>query len=178
MHLCAHCLLSSLKVYLPALKGHLPREMIRATRALIEFCYIVRRDTQDDRSLSALEEALSRFHQYREVYVSTGVRKPKSVPPRQHGLTHYARAIRLFGSPNGICSSLTESKHIDAVKKPWRRSNCFNALKQILTTNSRLDKLRAARIAFNQRGMLDGNPRRGARFPQCRNQYLLNSLGG
>src|SRR5260221_9305261 len=63
--------------------------------------------------------------------------------------------IRLFGAPNGQCSSIIESKHIKAVKQPWRRSNRHKPLKQILLTNQRLDKLAAARIDFTQRGMLE-----------------------
>jgi len=63
--------------------------------------------------------------------------------------------IRLFGAPNGLCSSITEVKHIKAVKEPWRRSNRHKPLEQILLTNQRLDKLVAARIDFTQHGMLD-----------------------
>ncbi|KAF8957103.1 hypothetical protein BDZ97DRAFT_120310 [Flammula alnicola] len=59
-----------------------------------------------------------------------------------------------FGAPNGLCSSITESKHIKAVKEPWRRSSHFEALAQMLVTNQRLDKLAAARVDFRARGML------------------------
>jgi hypothetical protein len=69
---------------------------------------------------------------------------------------HYLQLIRAFGAPNGLCSSITESKHIKAVKEPWRRSNRFNALSQMLLTNQRLDKLAAARVDFAHRGMLQG----------------------
>lgn len=31
---------------------------------------------------------------------------------------YYAYVITQFGAPNGLCSSITESKHIKAVKKP------------------------------------------------------------
>jgi len=62
--------------------------------------------------------------------------------------------IRLFGAPNGLCSSITEVKHIKAVKEPWRQSNHNKPLKQILLTNQRLDKLAAAWIDFTQRRML------------------------
>ncbi|KAF9553018.1 hypothetical protein CPC08DRAFT_728207 [Agrocybe pediades] len=62
--------------------------------------------------------------------------------------------IREFGAPNGLCSSITESKHIKAVKEPWRRSNHYEALGQMLVTNQRLDKLAAARVDFKSRGML------------------------
>ena len=45
-----------------------------------------------------------------------------------------------------------ESKHIVAVKEPWWRSSCWNALKQMLTTNSCLDKLAAAWVDFTSHG--------------------------
>ncbi|KAJ7362401.1 hypothetical protein DFH08DRAFT_683551, partial [Mycena albidolilacea] len=41
--------------------------------------------------------------------------------------------------------AIPESRHITAVKKPWRRSSRYNALGQMLLTNQRLDKLAAAR---------------------------------
>lgn len=50
---------------------------------------------------------------------------------------------------------MTEAKHIKAVKEPWRRSNRYKALGQMLQTNQRLDKLAAARVDFANRGMLD-----------------------
>lgn len=59
-----------------------------------------------------------------------------------------------FGAPNGMCSSITESRHITAVKKPWRRSNRYNALSQMLLTNQRLDKLHAMRVDLGVKGLL------------------------
>lgn len=129
--------------------------MVRAIRAFLEFCYIARRNVLTERDLAALEDALYRFHQNRTCFVSSGVRK-NFLLPRQHSLRHYPALIRLFGAPNGLCSSITESKHIRAVKEPWRRSNRNEALGQILVTNQRLDQLAAARADFASRGMLDG----------------------
>jgi hypothetical protein len=71
-------------------------------------------------------------------------------------MVHYHSLIRQFGAPNGLCSSITESKHIRAVKEPWRRSNRNEALGQMLVTNQRLDQLVAARTDFATRGMLTG----------------------
>jgi hypothetical protein len=73
-------------------------------------------------------------------------------------LVHYHDNIKNFGSPNGLCSSITESKHIVAVKRPWRRSSRYKALSQILKVNERLDKLAAARADFAARGMLTNPP--------------------
>lgn len=59
-----------------------------------------------------------------------------------------------FAAPNGVCSSITESRHITAVKKPWRRSNRYNALSQMLLTNQRLDKLAALRAMLVERKLM------------------------
>jgi hypothetical protein len=147
------------KVYLPALRGYVPREMIKALRAFLEFCYIARQNSHSADSLRDMDNALGEFHVHREIFVETGVRSEDSWPTRQHVLKHYVRLIRDFGSPNGLCSSITESKHIDAVKKPWRRSNRHNALKQILVINTRSDKLRAAYNVFKSRGLLNDGPK-------------------
>lgn len=146
----------STQVYLPAIEGHVPSEMVQALRALIEFIYIARRDIIDSNSLKALDDALTRFHMYRQIFQECGVRPTGFNLPRQHSLIHYHKLIRAFGAPNGLCSSITESKHIKAVKEPWRRSNRFEALSQMLLTNQRLDKLAASRVDFADRGMLRG----------------------
>jgi len=145
-----------LQVYLSAIDGHVPKEMVQTFRAFLDFCYIARRDVQDTASLQALEDALARFHCHRRIFQECGVREGFCLP-RQHSLVHYLRLIRAFGAPNGLCSSITECKHIKAVKKPWRRSNHYEALGQMLLTNQRLDKLAASRVDFAARGMLEGN---------------------
>jgi hypothetical protein len=144
------------QVYLPAIEGHVPDEMVQAMRAFLEFCYIARRDIHDTHSLEALDDALQRFHRHREIFRTCGVRPDGFNLPRQHSLIHYIKLIRAYGAPNGLCSSITESKHIKAVKEPWRRSSRFEALFQILLTNQRLDKLAASRADFAKRGMLEG----------------------
>ena len=63
----------------------------------------------------------------------------------------------LFGSPNGLCSSITEAKHIKAVKEPWRRSNRNNPLPQMLQTITQMEKMAALRVVYSKLGMLDGS---------------------
>jgi hypothetical protein len=134
----------------------MPPDMICTFCAFLDFCYFVRRDMIDDGSLSLIQDSLNRFHQYRVIFQILGVRPNGFSLPRQHSLSHYHQLIRLFGAPNGLCSSITESKHIKSVKEPQRRSNRCNALGQMLVINQRLDKLAAARIDFESRGMLRG----------------------
>jgi hypothetical protein len=140
---------------LPALQGHLPPDALRAFRSFLEFYYIARRDIITEDDLDKLQDAISSFHSYRQIFSSIRGEKGFSLP-RQHSIVHYPDLIRLFGAPNGLCSSITESKHIRAVKEPWHRSNRNNALFQMLTTNQRLDQLAAARVDFTTRGMLNG----------------------
>ena len=66
--------------------------------------------------------------------------------PCQHSLVHYEALIRLFGAPNGLCMSITVSKHIKAVKEPWRHSSKFKALGQMLLMNQHLDKLQQQQL--------------------------------
>jgi hypothetical protein len=121
----------------------------------MDFCYLVRRNAITSETLVEIQMALTKFHHYRNIFIQTGVRVDISLP-RQHAATHYLRSICLFGSPNGLCSSIMESKHIKAVKEPWRRSSRYHALVQMLRTNSRMDKMAFAQRAFAERGMMMG----------------------
>jgi hypothetical protein len=129
---------------------------VRTFRAFLEFCYIARHEVISEKTLAELQDALNRFHRYRVIFEEIGIRPDGFALPRQHSMVHYPALIRAFGAPNGLCSSITESKHIQAVKRPWRRSNRYKALSQMLLTNQRLDKLAAARVDFTNRGMLEG----------------------
>lgn len=143
-----------MQVYLAAIEGFVPEQVVRALRAFIEFCYLARRDIHDTDSLARMDEALAEFHEHRTIFLELGIRLDFNLP-RQHLARHWTKLIREFGAPNGLCSSITESKHIKAVKQPWRRSNRYKALQQMLYINQRLDKLSAARIDFTRRGMLE-----------------------
>ena len=130
--------------------------MVRCLAAFLDFCYLVRRNSICVDTLAKATEALDRFHEYRQIFIDTGVEADIISLPRQHSLKHYLYSVELFGSPNGLCSSITESKHIKAVKRPWRRSSRYHALHQMLLINERSDKLTAARSRFAERGMMQG----------------------
>ena len=105
-----------------------------------------------------MEDLLRQFETLRVVFEQEGIRFEEGFAlPRQHALFHYVRSIRLFGSPNGLCSSITESKHIAAVKEPWRESNRRNPLSQIIRKITRKAKLAAARVEYGRRNMLYGD---------------------
>jgi hypothetical protein len=105
-------------------------------------------------SLAALDDAIQWFHHHHKIFCTSGVRSEGFNLPRQHSLIYYIKLIRAFRAPNGLCSSITKSKHIKAVKEPWQQSSHFEALSQMLLTNQHLDKLAAAQVDFADCGML------------------------
>ncbi|KAI1783349.1 hypothetical protein LXA43DRAFT_903775 [Ganoderma leucocontextum] len=145
-----------MKVFLPAITGYVPEEMVQCISALLDFSYLVRCSSHVTQDLRDMQAALSHFHRLRVIFETAGIRPDGFSLPRQHALVHYVCSIQLFGSPNGLCSSITESKHIVAVKRPWRRSSRKQPLGQILRTLTRLSKLAAIRNEFARRGMLRG----------------------
>jgi hypothetical protein len=96
-----------MKVFIPAIKGHVPQDMVRAFRTLLEFCFLVRRNIITEDTLNQIQDALTRFHHYRKIFETSGT-VPHFSLPRQHSMTHYVDMIRLFAAPNGLCSSITE----------------------------------------------------------------------
>jgi hypothetical protein len=148
--------LTFFKVLLLAIVSHVPPQMVRAISAYNEFCYLVRRSVLDDNDLVKLDEHLAKFHEEWQIFIDEGVRDDFCLP-QQHTLIHYRDMIIKFGAPNGLCSSITESRHKDAVKKPYRHSSRFNALAQILNTNQCIDKLAASVVDFKARQMLNNS---------------------
>ena len=115
--------------------GYVPEDMVKCFSAFLDISYIVRRQEIRVDDLAALDTALDKFWQLREVFRTHGVQPNGFSLPRQHALYHYRRHIEDFGAPGGLCSSITESCHIMAVKKPWRHSNQHQALGQMLIIN-------------------------------------------
>jgi hypothetical protein len=109
-----------------------------------------------EETLQNLDNTVMRYHNYQTIVEEIGVHSDGFALPRQHSLVHYSSLIHAFGAPNGLCLSITESKHIKAIKEPWQWSNHYKALSQMLLMNQRLDKLAAAHVDFTNHGMLDG----------------------
>jgi hypothetical protein len=129
--------------------------MVQALSAFMDFCYLVRWNVLDESTLDAIDTAVGRFHANRVIFEDLGVCNNFSLP-RQHSVKHFWLLIQMYGAPNGLCSSITESKHIKAVKEPYRQSSHFEALGQMLLTNQRSDKLTTFHVNLTARSMLDG----------------------
>ena len=143
-------------MYLNVIEGFAPPDIIQTFTAFLQFCYIAHRNVITEDSLEELNKALKQFHKYCAMF-SGAVRADglaRFLLPQQHSMVHYHNNIKNFGAPNGLCSSITESKHITAIKSPWHHSSRYKALSQILKANQRLDKLVAARVDFANCRML------------------------
>ena len=99
-----------------------------------------------------MDKALKSFEAEHTIFEEVQIRPNGISIPRIHALQHYQQLVQKFGAPNGLCTSITESKHIEAVKKPWRRSNRHEALGQMLVTNQWLDNLAHFRANQFSRG--------------------------
>ncbi|KAK7015920.1 hypothetical protein VNI00_018992 [Paramarasmius palmivorus] len=138
-----------------AIAGHVPPKMVQCLSVFMEVCYIACKNIITSVKLQHFDQHLSHFYEYCTVFIEKGVRMDLSLP-HQHSLIHYADGIQMFGSLNGLDSSITESKHIKAVKEPWRCSSQNEPLPQMMRTISRLDKMAVLCQKFKERGMLQG----------------------
>ncbi|KAN0140688.1 hypothetical protein V8E53_001515 [Lactarius tabidus] len=144
-----------MKVYLGAISGYLPLALVCCISTFMDACYIARWNAISASALEHFRECVERFHKLCDAFIACGIREEMSLPC-QHAFNHYYHLIIAFGSPNGLCSSITESKHIKAVKDTWHRSSRFKAIAQIVVTLLQLHKMAAACQHFTLLGMLKG----------------------
>ncbi|KAH8980015.1 hypothetical protein EDB92DRAFT_1937210 [Lactarius akahatsu] len=62
-----------MKVYLQAIKGHVPSDAVCCFHAFLEFCYIAHSDTITEQTILRLEDTLKRFHDYCSIFQATGM---------------------------------------------------------------------------------------------------------
>ncbi|KAG2058779.1 hypothetical protein BDR06DRAFT_980191 [Suillus hirtellus] len=86
-----------MKVYLPAIEGHVPIDVMHTFHALLELCYLVRHNIITEDTLVKIEDALSCFHHYCNIFRTAGVIPTFSLPP---DFTHW-------GMLTGTCLSVT-----------------------------------------------------------------------
>ena len=98
---------------------------------------------------------LNQFHHYHNIFKDVGIHNDFNLPG-QHSLQHYIQLIWEYNFLNGICSSITENKHMNAVKEPWRRLSKWQMMCQMLISNQCMDKLVASHTLFKSWDMLKG----------------------
>ena len=56
------------QVYLPAIAGHVPAQMVRAISSFMEFCYLVHRNVITEDNILAIDNAVAKFHIERSIF--------------------------------------------------------------------------------------------------------------
>lgn len=110
------------RVFINALVGSIPADIIKPARHLLDFIYIAQYQSHTDDTLLALQEALDGFHAGKEVFVELDCREHFNIP-KFHSLTHYIATIKSLGSLDGLNSEHSERLHIDYAKKAYAASN-------------------------------------------------------
>ena len=115
-----------MKVFLPAVMGFVPDEMVMCLGAFLNFCYVTHHSDFDETTLDDLDATLARFHLHREIFCTTGVHEENGFNlPHQHTLVHFCCNIEDFGTLNGICSSTSHHcsqeamASVKSIRSPW-----------------------------------------------------------
>ncbi|PSR92369.1 hypothetical protein PHLCEN_2v4721, partial [Hermanssonia centrifuga] len=104
--------------------------LVRAVRALMDFLYLAQYPIHSDESLAAMEDALQRFHDNKDIFIVLGVCTDFNLP-KLHFLCHYLLFIYRFGTTDNFNTEYTERLHIDFAKEAYCASNCKDEYPQM-----------------------------------------------
>ena len=106
--------------------------LTRTVRALLDFIYLSQYPAHTTESLKAMDTALCRFHENKDVFIELGVWEHFNFP-KLHSLLHYTRSITLFGTTDNYNTEHSERLHIDLTKNAYRATNFKDEYKQMTT---------------------------------------------
>ncbi|KAN0134253.1 hypothetical protein V8E53_008025 [Lactarius tabidus] len=135
------CIILGLVVDLPLLENQSTACLIRAVRALLDFFYLSQYSVHSTESLDALEDALCRFHEDKDIFIELRIRQHFNLP-KLHSLSHYRRSIMLFGAADNYNTEQSERLHIDFTKNTYQATNFKEELKQMVTWLERYEAMR------------------------------------
>lgn len=123
-----------------AASGRVPKEVIMACRAILDFIYLAQYPSHDEDTLSYLQDALDAWHANKFIFVKLQIRSAFNIP-KFHSLIHYISAIRLLGTTDNTNTEAFERLHKDLSKEGWRASNKRNHFPQMVLWLSRQEKI-------------------------------------
>jgi hypothetical protein len=62
-----------MQIYISAIKGYVPTDIICAFHVFMDFCYLVQHATIDEKTLDDIDDALHHFYHYHSIFQTTGV---------------------------------------------------------------------------------------------------------
>ena len=137
------------RVFLGVIAGHqnVSSGILKAMRAFLDFVYLAQYDSHSTATLGYLEEALHKFHKFKQHIANSGVRSG----PKQNGefhipkielMQHVKRLIELLGSAPQFSSEQTERCHIDMAKIPYKATNRKAHAEQMCQYLDRTERMR------------------------------------
>ncbi|EIW51487.1 uncharacterized protein TRAVEDRAFT_41080 [Trametes versicolor FP-101664 SS1] len=115
-------------------------QLVRATRALLDFLFMVQYPIHSAETLDALDSALSAFHDDKDIFITLGVRTGFNIP-KLHSLQRYVRCIKLFGTTDKYNTETSERLHIDFTKDAYRATNHKDEYPQMTRWLERREKI-------------------------------------
>lgn len=128
------------RVLLACLVGKVPRGVILAYCALLDFIYLAQYPTHDEDTLAYMQQALQDFHLHKEVIINLGIRDDLDIP-KFHSLQHYLENIWNFGTTDNYNTEMFERFHIDFCKEGWYTSNGRHERPQMISWLTRREKI-------------------------------------
>ncbi|KAH8991765.1 hypothetical protein EDB86DRAFT_2806455 [Lactarius hatsudake] len=125
---------------LPGSQSSARFKLTRTVRALLDFIYLSQYPVHTTESLKAMDTALCRFHENKDIFIELGVREHFNIP-KLHSLLHYTRSISLFGAADNYNTEHSERLHIDLTKNAYRATNFKDKYKQMTTWLERQESL-------------------------------------
>jgi Plavaka transposase len=124
------------RIFVSLLAGAVQPAVLRTVVAVIDFIYYAQLQVHTSKTLLALETALKKFHENKNVFIQEGIRDHFNIP-KIHQMLHYVEAIRFHGTADGYNTEASERLHIDYAKEGYRASNKKDYIKQMTVWLSR-----------------------------------------
>lgn len=120
------------KVFVGLLVGAVQPGVIKVVRAALDFIYYAQFTSHTTETLAAMEAALYKFYDNKDIFVWLGQRDHFNIP-KLHSLLHYVTSIMSRGSADGFNTKSPERLHIDYVKDAYRATNKRDYVEQMTT---------------------------------------------
>ncbi|KAG0706653.1 hypothetical protein DFH29DRAFT_980304 [Suillus ampliporus] len=114
--------------------------LLRAVHSLLDFLYLAQYPCHSSETLSLLDEALTLFHDNKQIFVDPGIRNHFNLP-KLHATQHYASMIRLYGTTDNYNTEYTECLHIDLAKDAYCATNHKDEFVQMTQWLERKEKI-------------------------------------
>jgi len=133
-------ILLGLVIDIPLPGGVYNMRLIRAVRAVLDFLYLAQYPVHTDETLETLEDALTRFHEAKDIFIDLGIRNSYNIP-KLHFVQHYMMFIRLYGTTDNFDTAYTERLHIDFAKDAYNATNHKDEFTQMAKWLERKEKI-------------------------------------